>query len=659
MKFLFILSLSLACFINVAYGNKIIDSLENEINKSINHQNKLSLIIELTEHLIKNGLKEALFYTDKALKIADSTNDLASKAKIYLQKGICWRIWGNNSIGIEYLYNALLHYDKNNNIERKAEVLRTIGETYRSAANLTRALEYLYNAKSLFKSAADKAGLARTYNRLAATYYEISFIHDYQLTNDSLTATKFLNVEDLYYLFPEKKDAYDSAIAYIHLSNSIINNSPELASLIVSNDNILASLYNNTLQKDKAIATYKRALDQAERFNLALDIPLILHNIASWYYYQADLDNALAFAKQSFELANQNDLHTYIYMASGLIGLIYERIGEFKKAIEYIKIAYLSRMNYFKNDIQVSMIAFQFENQLKKSEQAVLIQKKQNKVILYSALILALFGSAFIALLIKKNKYEKDINAKLKEKNELISEQKNQLELLNIQKDKFFSIIAHDLRNPIYSFKLTSALLKDDFDNMDNDEKKEIISLLFESSINVTDLLENLLQWSRSQRNKIVFDPINLNLYELINNNFKLLHANAAQKSIKLINNFDNDDTCFADVNLLNTIFRNLISNAIKFTPNDGSITVGVVNNPTNDTIRIYFKDTGVGMDKITLEKLFRMDETITSIGTAGEKGTGLGLILCKEFVEKHAGKIWAESEVGLGTTFWIELPLK
>lgn len=230
-----------------------------------------------------------------------------------------------------------------------------------------------------------------------------------------------------------------------------------------------------------------------------------------------------------------------------------------------------------------------------------------------------------------------------------------ELNELNATKDKFFSIIAHDLKNPLGNFRDVSRLLTESYHELTEDDKLEFLHLMKDSSRNIYMLLENLLDWSQAQRGGLQFDPIECNLKIIADTAIQLLQLSADNKNIKLENGIEDSIFVKADTNLIMTVVRNLISNAIKFTPKDGVISLNTL--VENDSIVFSVKDSGVGMTKEILEKLFRIDINVTSLGTSHEKGTGLGLILCKEFIEKHGEKIWVESEIGKGSTFSFTLP--
>ncbi len=233
-----------------------------------------------------------------------------------------------------------------------------------------------------------------------------------------------------------------------------------------------------------------------------------------------------------------------------------------------------------------------------------------------------------------------------------VSEQK--LKEANATKDKFFSIIAHDLKNPFMTIIGFSEILADDYELLKEKEKKQYIENINLAANTTFRLLENLLQWSRSQRGKIKYKKEKYDLYQIVNDNITLMEMNASKKSIKIESEIEANTLVNADYNSLNTIVRNLISNAVKFTRKGGSIIVS--SEPRGNMVEVSVKDDGIGMSEETIKKLFRIDESISREGTASEKGTGLGLIICKEFVEHNGGKIWVESEPDKGTTFYFTL---
>jgi PAS domain S-box-containing protein len=235
-----------------------------------------------------------------------------------------------------------------------------------------------------------------------------------------------------------------------------------------------------------------------------------------------------------------------------------------------------------------------------------------------------------------------------------LSEQK--LTELNESKDKFFSIISHDLKSPLQSLLLVSKMLSRSSDELSREEIREYSEDLHNTSGNLYKLLENLLHWSRIQRGAIDYNPEEFDMNSLAAESIDIVQDAAARKDIQIENNISNDLHPVADINMTNTVIRNLLSNSIKFTGNGGRITIDAeaVN---NEFIRIKISDTGVGMDRETVDSLFKIGRQKSSPGTKDEKGSGIGLILCRELVEKQGGSIGAESEPGKGSTFYFTLP--
>jgi len=230
-----------------------------------------------------------------------------------------------------------------------------------------------------------------------------------------------------------------------------------------------------------------------------------------------------------------------------------------------------------------------------------------------------------------------------------------ELKELNASKDKFFSIIAHDLKNPFATIIGFSELLNEDL-VFHNDEKiREYTKLIHTSAVQTFRLLENLLEWANSQRGNMPFDRAKINLRDLLKEELGMLKDMAVEKNIEIRNNVSENITIFADRNMIKTILRNLISNAIKFTCRNGKVEVSSV--IENCIVEISVADTGVGMAADSICKLFRIDANLSTLGTENEKGTGLGLFLCKEFVERHGGRIWAESKKGSGSVFRFVIP--
>jgi len=236
-----------------------------------------------------------------------------------------------------------------------------------------------------------------------------------------------------------------------------------------------------------------------------------------------------------------------------------------------------------------------------------------------------------------------------------ITRQNKALSESNAEKDKFFSIIAHDLKSPFTSILGFSDILIKQVDEKNYNGIDEYAQIIKQSSKSAMDLLMNLMDWSRAHTGRMEFKPEYIELNELVKESESLFAGALLQKKIGLTLNVPESSVVFADKNMIRTLLRNLISNAIKFTHPDGHIVFSVVK--SQQELLISVSDNGVGISKESISKLFRIDENYSTLGTQNEEGTGLGLILCKELIERHDGRIWVESEPRKGSTFYFSLP--
>jgi PAS domain S-box-containing protein len=259
-----------------------------------------------------------------------------------------------------------------------------------------------------------------------------------------------------------------------------------------------------------------------------------------------------------------------------------------------------------------------------------------------------IIGTFGISRDITKNKFAEE---EIKLKNEM-------LQTLNAEKDKFFSILAHDLRGPLSSFLSATEILSDDIQTMTIAEIKEITVSMKESAKNIYSLLENLLEWSRLRRGGLDFIPEKLNLSEKVRDCIDVLSEAARKKNLEIVNSIPDEIEVNVDNHMFDTLVRNLVSNAIKFTHIGGKISIECGYN-NEHFLEVKVCDSGIGMTRELQDKLFHMSEKTSRPGTEGEMSTGLGLLLCKEFIEKHGGKIWVESEIGKGSIFSFTIPFE
>jgi signal transduction histidine kinase len=303
-------------------------------------------------------------------------------------------------------------------------------------------------------------------------------------------------------------------------------------------------------------------------------------------------------------------------------------------------------------------------------------------ILILLGLILALYKLRVRQYKIQRKKLEREVairTREIREQKEIIEEKNNQLEIsnrelkkseinlieLNATKDKFFSIISHDLKNPLTALLGTADLLSGAYDQLSEEKKQKYIQSIDRSASHLYDLLDNLLQWSKSQTGGIQCKPAAIDLSVIIPETLSLYKINAKKKKINLSSYVEENTFAYADRNMVTTVLRNLISNAIKFTDKGGEVRITANADGTNEFVEISVIDSGIGISSENVKKLFKIGSHYSTDGTAKEKGTGLGLILCKEFIEINNGRIWFENPIpnaddnssGKGSIFKFTLP--
>ena len=399
-------------------------------------------------------------------------------------------------------------------------------------------------------------------------------------------------------------------------------------------------------------------------------------NIAEFYLKMKEYDRCLSNLQKSLSISEKYGYKDYIRDYHKILYKVYFDKKEYTKAFETQNTYLTMKDSLSSKDIDELISKLRISYDLEKKEAELISVNKdkiiQREILNRQRLIILIFGLAFVflALLaivlyrmnghknranIKLEKQKNEIlekNHEIQNKNEEILRQADELQKLNDLKDRLLSIISHDFRSPLNSLGGTLYLI-----NSGDLSQEEIISIskkLEENVKRTTYLLDNMLYWAKSQMKGIEIAPGLIALKKLVNDNIKLFEPQVKKKNINFINEIPDDIFIFADENMIDLVLRNLISNAIKFTKKEGH--VSILANRNGDMIEIKITDDGVGMDKETAKRIFS-HENYTTIGTEKEKGTGLGLIICKEFIEKNGGEIWVESEMNIGSVFRFTLP--
>jgi len=398
-------------------------------------------------------------------------------------------------------------------------------------------------------------------------------------------------------------------------------------------DNSQRELLKLREEYDSLKSSYEKLLSEYKRTSEALlEINLALNNSRE-VIFLTDKEGVITYINPEFT-------ETYGYTADEIVGKTTPRIlnnGVFSK--EDYKTFWEKLLN------KQSIPAWQYKNKCKNGK-LIDVEGSADPIVNEEGEIIGFLG------------IQRDITER-KKAEKALKESEQQLRELNATKDKFFSIIAHDLKNPFNLLLGLSELLKESLEENGTTKQHQYIDKIYKSTKDTSKLLENLLIWARTQKGIIDFSPTEENIHSLVDKEVKLLNQLAEKKSISLINKIPDGLTVSVDKNMFSTIIRNLISNGIKYTYHGGTIEINSQSVKENNQhfIEISVKDNGIGIPSEIQDKLFSISENISTEGTENETGTGLGLILCKEFVQKHSGKIWVESEVGKGSKFTFTIP--
>ena len=507
-----------------------------------------------------------------------------------------------------------------------------MGDFLRACGNRSGSLEYLYKALALKEQLHDSLLRAQTYNYLAATYFE----YEYPIYLDSSKMYGLLSM-GLAITYHDEKLEY-------------------------SNLNILGKVKEGKGDLDSALVYLTRALEIVKRIN-PVDESLVLINIAGVYFNMEDIARAKKYAIEAYELAKQYNINTYIRMTSALLERIYVLENNYRKAHFYLGELIFYTRNFLDETTEERVTVM--KEQIRLVQEEAEVQKEMDRRRLWTLFLLILIGCSMVFIFIfarQKNRLKRTnrellvMNQEIRIQQQETEKLAQELEISNTTLKKFISIIAHDLKNPFNTIIGFSDLLHTEFNILTPEERKLAIENTHKSAVSAYALLEHLLSWARLQTGAFNLEVTTIELSDLIDEVVNLLQTSAFLKKQKLVNQIPANIEIRVDRNMMLTVFRNILSNAIKFTPELGMIEVMAI--VSDESVNIQFKDSGVGIPQTEIGKLFSIDEPFKTSGTNGEKGTGIGLLLCREYLEKNGGTILVESQVGTGTVFTVKLPL-
>jgi signal transduction histidine kinase len=631
-------------------------------------------LIQLSNFFSEIDSSRSISFADEAINLADQNDDLQSKGLALFNKAESYYHFDNYNLALENYKLALAIFMQNNDSVNVGETLNGIGLVYYFKGEYNLAVEHFFNALDFFTRDDLKGNAAHVYSNIGMVCSRIgdgkkaiyNYEHASRLNEEILdTASLAVNYNGLgvsYYNLAE----YDSSKIYYNKALDLFRQLKNLKREAIALNNI-ANIYVNVGDSlDLAMAYYQQAMQVFDDLNDYRSKAFVLEGLGCVYRELGNFQQAISTFKESLELAEKHRLGFYLQQLNFYdLSLTYERMKRTQDAYQSFKLygQYKDSLLQEERTNQVAELEKKYQTQQKEAEiQRLNASRQIDQLRLKRDEELRIFGIATILLLavavsVVSVGYfnKKHTNKLLGQKNFKIEEQRKELEKLNAAKDKFFSIIAHDLKNPFHTILGFSYLIDKEYDRFSDVEKRKYAAEINRSANSIFRLLQNLLDWARSQTESLKYNPQVLDLKEVYENIQSLLKPLAEQKQIQLLTEIPDGTEVFADPVMLETTLRNLVNNAIKFTHENGWVKMIVKN--ARGIVEVCVEDNGVGISQEDMDNLFRIDSKVKRKGTHQEDGTGLGLIICEEFVKKNGGSIRAESQSGKGSRFCFTVP--
>lgn len=666
MRFYVLLLLVFAVFcVDFVIAQDKLDSLHSLLREQNHPDSLFQLHSQLFDAYLDSDYQRAKGHAEQALQLARRLENHQSLGQALEHIGVWHQYRGNYDSALLFYEEALLIAHQQQDNALTVQMNNSIGTVYFRKGDYDLSVQYFLKSLESAEQDGDSSTLAGGLNNIGAImelqeryddalgYYQQS-LSIKKLIGDSLSYAKTLNnIGNVYGWLGQNQEA----VRYLEQSIAIKRRIDQTGSLASSLTN-LGIAYKDLEQYDKALACYHESLKIDQQLGKQEGVLATANNIAKVFIQLAQLDSALQYATQAHTLAVAINAKERMLQTTNTLYKIYELKKEYQLALSY-----LLRHNELKEEIfnkeksqQISELETRYETEKKelaikklqqeKQVQSLEIQQAQTQQLIYLLILLLIVLLGIVGVYLYRNKIKT---------NRLLSAQNSQLTQLNATKDKLFTIVSHDLKNPLSAFRSITETLSQHMNDMSPKEVQFFIDEIYQSSQQLNDLLHNLLQWASSQTGSLRYEPEVFPLYQTIEKCISHLHAQANEKSIALQNQVPPKAEVYADRKMIQTIIRNLISNAIKFTPNGGNITL--IAEPIDNYLAISVIDTGIGIFEEDLGVLFRVDADIQAVGTSPEKGTGIGLILCKELAELNHCKFRVTSTIGQGSTFTLLIP--
>jgi signal transduction histidine kinase len=668
LKKLFLVHLLAVCSIGIASAQSALDSLDNKLNGKLGDSTRITTLINASQEYQYTNLQKSFDYAEEAIKIAEDKDLPWGKAWTYKNIGNFYAIRGDFATAIKYFDLALnLNYQLKDST-RIATCYINLGNNYSSLGKYDEAYFYHTQSYRMANATGNQLQRAISLHNIASVFKELG--------------------------------QYERSFEYFKLSMKISEDINDLEGAPY-NYNEIGSLYIHKAHYDSALSALTKSLKLTRERKLKINDlePSVLMNIAKVHLLQDDYSTALSYYDSAYTLFSKTDNKfgaADVNLGRGLVYLkekkyedaqklieqsaavahqvnawkleiecyqnlstLYERKGDYQKSLTYYKQHKQLEDSLFSEGMQSKLLKDQilFETESKEAQIRALTRMEElrkseikKKELIQNILVVAMALTAVLLLAVYRSGQRRiRINKLLLEHQEEMKKRSIELEGLNKVKDKFFSVISHDLRSPMNA--LSGILNLMDKNQVSPQEFSRLSKELRVQFNHTKTLINNLLDWALLQMDKLKVQQEKIDMSALADSNATLV-SSLQVKEVKIINKITPTTFALGDTNMINLVMRNLMMNAIKFSEAGDIVEVSAKEDGVNYVVSV--KDNGVGISPEVQKLLFEKTSGYSTRGTANEKGTGLGLILCKEFVERNGGKIWLESEEGKGSTFYF-----
>lgn len=626
---------------------------------------------------ISNDLDKALEQYKLALKYANSAEDLRRRAVALSNIGL---VYSNNYMidSAIYYFEQTIQYSEENNVEdMHTKALFDLSNLYLNQDNYSETARYLFKVRDVLEISEDSLLLMYVYSTFGILYskvneFELSLYNynkaielDHYLGEVDNIANNYINIGELFFSLANN---YDSAVYYYRKAISVaLPHNKRYIELSASINQ--GNVFLKKMQLDSAKYYYQSALGDTLIQKYQHMEAAVTVNLGLYYYYKNDLNNSRLFTESGYDMVDKLGILRYKKNALELMTSLDSASGRFQEALQHYKSFHIisDSLQASKASNEIAILEFEKYLEQQKHSNQLLINENKLKGTLIWISLLAIFILLILIYFLFRNRVKikrlleqlsdrhielQTLNEELTVTNEVLNQQQEQLKELNIAKDKFFSILGHDLKSPFNSLLGLISLINKDWKVISDEKKQQLLQSLYTSSEKTYHLLEDLLNWGKAQQGLIKYEPEIFQLYPRIQVITDLFEAQLKNKKQQLTINVSPEITINTDIRLFSQILQNFVDNAIKYTHKRGSITIEA--ETIKGKINLCVIDTGIGIPNEEISSLFNLDSDFNRPGTDNEKSSGMGLILSKEYAELMNAKLTVNSIEEKGSKFCL-----